>query len=142
MGPVFGHACGLIGQKNIPESVAAGVYFDDPCVSGRDNCRAFCGMLIPPNALTSALASWFASQNLSVRQLPVSKALVTSFPIRNNYSYRIAGPKIYKAVTNNMNIKMGVNKQCSLETYAKTVATYYFPIDNLDAWWHQPKKSR
>jgi len=142
MGPVFHRVCGLIGQKQIPDVLPACMAFDDPNVAGPENCRAFCGMLIPPTAFNASLSNWLADQNVSVRQLPATQAYVTWFPFRNVYSYSLGPRKVYPAAMSLNASRIGVNDGGSLEVYGKTATGYYFPVDNLDAWSHPGRASK
>jgi len=136
MGPVFHRVCNVVGQKKIPDVLPAVMAFDDPRVAGPDNCRAFCGMLIPPTAFSTSLSGWLADQNVSVRQLPASQAYVTWFPFRNTFSYALGPRKVYPAARNLKTARMGVDDHGAMEVYGKTHTGYYFPIDNIDAWSH------
>jgi len=141
MGPTFHSVCSIVGQKKIPDVLPACMAFDDPRVAGEANCRAFCGMLIPPSAVNASLTSWLAEQNVSLKQIPASMAYVTWFVYRNVYSYMIGPRKVYPAARKLDNTHMGTNDHGSLEVYGKTHTGFYFPIDNVDAWSHSGRSS-
>lgn len=87
----------LLDSLNISTTKGAGIYYDNPeSVEDHSTLRSDVGSFlnfVPDSALIESI-----NQYLDVKELPVSRYLVTSFPIKGSLSYMIGVIKIYRSL--------------------------------------------
>ncbi|MDD5571696.1 MAG: hypothetical protein PHD97_11165 [Bacteroidales bacterium] len=91
-----------------------GIYYDNPQVTPEEKCRSFVGNILEEKDYGKI--EELKTKGLKVDSVPLAKALVIEFPIKNKFSYMVGPIKAYPAFTKYMN-KKGIKSKLSLEVY-------------------------
>lgn len=74
-----------------------GIYYDDPKTTPPEKCRSFIGTVLEEKELDKI--SRLRSVGFKVDSIPLSEAVVTTFPAKSSLSYMIGPMKVYPAMS-------------------------------------------
>lgn len=74
-----------------------GIYYDDPKTTPPKKCRSFIGTVLEEKELDKI--SRLRSEGFKIDYIPLSEAVVTTFPAKSSLSYMIGPMKVYPAMS-------------------------------------------
>ncbi len=94
---------GKIKNMGISTEKGFGIYYDNPKIVKKENCRSFIGVILYKKDLDKI--DELKAAGLKVDSIHASPSLTAEFPIKNSFSYMIGPWKAYPVLSKYMNKK-------------------------------------